>query len=124
VVDPSKKRKITPLRPSSRKKTKATRTMRKTMLTLDIFDFLIVALNDVSLELMENQEAKQDELFNRIMGKFKETQQALQSSQEVSTASLTMEISGTDDEPTQLRQITEKFEDHLRRYQEDIVKAT
>jgi hypothetical protein len=32
--------------------------MLKTMLTLDDFDFLITALNDVSLELMENKEAK------------------------------------------------------------------
>ena len=35
---PSKKRNITPLRPSSRKKTKATQTMLKTTLTPDDFD--------------------------------------------------------------------------------------
>jgi hypothetical protein len=51
--DPSKKRKITPLKLSSRKKDKATSTTLKTTLTLDDFDFLIVALNDVSLELAE-----------------------------------------------------------------------
>jgi hypothetical protein len=79
-ADPSKKRKITPSRPSSRKKTKATQTMLKNTLTLDDFDFLIVALNDVSLELVKKQEAKQEELFHRIMGEFKEEQQALQSS--------------------------------------------
>jgi hypothetical protein len=62
-ADPSKKRKTTPLRPSSRKKTKATRTTLKTTLTSDDFDFLITALNDVSLELAEKQEAKQEELF-------------------------------------------------------------
>jgi hypothetical protein len=32
--------------------------MLKTTLTLDDFDFLIAALNDVSLELAEKQEAK------------------------------------------------------------------
>jgi hypothetical protein len=32
--------------------------MLKTTLTLDDFEFLIVALNDVSLKLTENQEAK------------------------------------------------------------------
>jgi hypothetical protein len=83
------------------------------MLTPDDFDFLIVALNDVSLELMENQEAKQEELFRWIMGEFKEVQRALQSIQTASTTLLTMEISGTEDEPTQLCQITEKFEAHL-----------
>lgn len=98
--------------------------MLKTTLTSDNFDFLIATLNDVSLELAKKQEAKQEELFRRITGEFKEAQQALQSSQAVSTALLTMEISGTGDEPTQLRQITEKVEARLRRAQEDITKAT
>jgi hypothetical protein len=31
-------------------------------------------LNDVSLELAEKQEAKQEELFNRIKGELKEIQ--------------------------------------------------
>jgi heme-binding NEAT domain protein len=56
--DPSKKRKITPSNPSSQNKAKETRTMLKTKLTPDGFDFLIAALNDVSLELTEKQEAK------------------------------------------------------------------
>jgi hypothetical protein len=122
--DPSKKRKITPPNPSSRKKAKATRTTLKTTLTLDDFDFLIATLNDVSLELTEKQEAKQEELFSRIMGELKEVQQALQSSQAVSMMPLTMETPGTGDEPTQLRQITEKVEARLRQAQEDIVQAT
>jgi hypothetical protein len=37
---------------------------------------------------------------------------------------LIMETPGTTDEPTQLRQITEKVEAHLRRAQEDIAQAT
>ena len=72
--DPSKKRNITPPRPSSRKKNKATRTTLKTTLTPDAFDFLISTLNDVSLELAENQEAKQEELFCWITGELKEVQ--------------------------------------------------
>jgi hypothetical protein len=56
--DPSMKRKMTRPKPSSRKKAKATQTTIKTTLTLDDFDFLIAALNDISLELAENQEAK------------------------------------------------------------------
>jgi MinD-like ATPase involved in chromosome partitioning or flagellar assembly len=35
-----------------------------------------------------------------------------------------MEISGIGEDPTQLRQITEKVEAHLRRAQENIEKAT
>jgi hypothetical protein len=51
--------------------------MLKTTLTPDDFDFLIVALNDVSLELAKKQEAKKEELFNRIKGKLKEVKHAL-----------------------------------------------
>jgi hypothetical protein len=47
------------------------------------------------------------------MGELKEVQQTLQSSQVVSTVPLMMEISGTCDEPTQLRQIAEKVEARL-----------
>jgi hypothetical protein len=66
--DPTKKRKIDPPNPSSRKKTKATWTMFKTTLTPDDFDFLIAVLNDASLEITEKKEAKQEEVFNRIKG--------------------------------------------------------
>jgi hypothetical protein len=59
-------------------------------------------LNDVSLELAEKQEAKQEELFHWIMGELKEVQQELWSIQAVSTVPLTMEIPGMGDEPTQL----------------------
>jgi hypothetical protein len=51
-------------------------------------------------------------------------QQALRSIQAVSTVPLTMEILGIGDEPTQLCQITEKVEAHLRRDQEDITQST
>jgi hypothetical protein len=59
----SKKRKITPVRPSSRQKTKATWTTLKTTLTLDDFDFLIVTLNDVLVEIAEKKKSNQNELF-------------------------------------------------------------
>jgi hypothetical protein len=68
------KRKMTPPKPSSRKKDKATLTTLKTTLTSDDFDFLIVVLNEVSLEIAEKQEEKQEELFNRIKGELKEVQ--------------------------------------------------
>jgi hypothetical protein len=58
-VDPLKKRKVSPRKPSSQKKSKATMTKVKTVLTFDDFDFIIADLNDASLEIMEKQEAKQ-----------------------------------------------------------------
>jgi hypothetical protein len=38
----------------------------QTVLTTDDFDFIIAALNDASLEIMEKQEAKQEEMYDRI----------------------------------------------------------
>jgi hypothetical protein len=51
--DPSKKRKVSPPKPSSRKKSKASMTKMETTLTSDDFDFIIAALNDASLEIAE-----------------------------------------------------------------------
>jgi hypothetical protein len=53
---------------------------------------------------------RKEEVFSRIKGELQEVQQELQSSQVVSTAPLTIKTTGTGDEPTQLHQITDKFE--------------
>jgi hypothetical protein len=45
------KRKVSPPKPSYRKKSKATVTKMNTVLTADDFDFIIAALNDASLEI-------------------------------------------------------------------------
>jgi hypothetical protein len=87
--DPSKKRKVSLLKLSSRKKMKETRTKFETTLTSDNFDFIIAALNDASLEIAEKQEAKQEEMFSWIKVEFQEVQQALQSNRVVSTTPLT-----------------------------------
>jgi hypothetical protein len=38
----------------------------QTILTYDDFNFIIAALNDSSLEIVEKQEAKQEEMYNKI----------------------------------------------------------
>jgi hypothetical protein len=118
------KRKITPPKPSFQKKAKATKTMLKTTLTPDDFDFLIAALNDVSLELAKKQEAKQEDIFNQIKGELHEVQQALQSSRAVSTVPLISGTSRTGDEPTHLHQIANQVKARLQRAQEDTTQAT
>jgi hypothetical protein len=122
--DPSKKRKVSPLKPSSRKKSKATRTKFETTLTSDDFDFIVAALNDASLEIAEKQEAKQEEVFNRIKVELQGVQQALQSSRAVSTVPLPSETPELGDEPAQLHRIADTVEARLRRAQEETVQAT
>jgi hypothetical protein len=65
-VDPLKKRKVFLLKHSSWKKSRASMTKMKTVLTIDDFDFIIEALNDTLLEIMEKQEVKQEEMYDRI----------------------------------------------------------
>jgi hypothetical protein len=69
-TDLLKKRKVSPLKPSSRKKSKATVTKMKTVLTADDFDFIIAVLNDASLEITEKQEAKKEEMYDRLKVEF------------------------------------------------------
>jgi hypothetical protein len=45
-------------------------TKMKTVLTTDDFDFIIAGLNDASLEIMEKQEAKKEEMYDRLKVKF------------------------------------------------------
>jgi hypothetical protein len=54
------KRKGSPQKPSSRKKSKAPVTKLHTTLTLDDFNFIVAALNDVALEIVETREVKQE----------------------------------------------------------------
>jgi hypothetical protein len=122
--DPSKKRKVSPPKPSSRKKSKATRTKFETTLTSDDFDFIVATLNDASLEIAEKQEAKQEEVFNRIKVELQGMQQALQSSRIVPTAPLSAETSRLGDESAQLHRIADTVEAHLRRAQEETTQAT
>jgi hypothetical protein len=86
-VDPLKKRKGSPPKPSSRKKSKATMTKMQTGLTSNDFNFLIAALQDASLEIAEKQEANQEEFYDRIETELRGVQQALQPSRAVSIAS-------------------------------------
>jgi hypothetical protein len=70
-VDPLKKRKVSPLKPSSQKKLKASMTIMQTVLTSDDFDFIIATLNDASLEIAKKQREKQEEMYDRIEVKSK-----------------------------------------------------
>jgi hypothetical protein len=63
-ADPLKNRKVSPPKPSSQKKSKATMTRMQIVLTSDDFNFLIAPLNDVSLEILEKQEEKKEELYD------------------------------------------------------------
>jgi hypothetical protein len=123
-ADPSKKRKVSPMKPTSRKKSKATKTKLQTVLMLDDFDFIIAVVSDASQDIMQNTEAKQEAMYDRIETELRGVQQALQSSRAVSTAPPPSEEPELGDEPAQLHRIADVTEAHLRRAQEEKEQAT
>jgi hypothetical protein len=123
-VDPSKKRKVSPTKPTSRKKSKATKTKLQTMLTLDDFDFIIAAVSDASQDIMQNIEAKQAAMYEKIETELRGVQQALQSSHSIHYAPLPSEEPELGDEPAQLCRIVDVTEAHLHRAQEEKEQAT
>ena len=88
------------------------------MLTLHDFDFIIAAVNDVSKEIVEKQEVKQEQMYNHIEIKLQGVQQALQSSRVVSIVPLP-EGTTEEDEPIQLQKIVNMVEVHLWKAQEE-----
>jgi hypothetical protein len=84
-ADPLKKMKVSPMKPTSWKKSRATMTKMQTMLTIDDFDFIITTVNDASQEILQKHEAKEEEMYNRVKVELRGVQQALQSSRAVST---------------------------------------
>jgi hypothetical protein len=122
--DSSKKRKVSPLKSSSRKKPRTPVTKMRTTLTLDDFDFIVAVVNDASKEIVEKQEVKQEQMYNRIEIELQGVQQALQSSRAVPTVPLTAGTVEPGDEPAQLHQIVDMVEARLRQAQEDTTQAT
>jgi hypothetical protein len=81
---------------------------------LDDFNFIIVAMNDASQEILEKQDAKQEQMYNHINIELQGVQKALQSSHIASIAPLTVGTVELGDEPAQLHWIVDMVEDHLR----------
>jgi hypothetical protein len=62
-------------------------------------------------------------VFSRIKAELQEVQKTLHSSRIVSTTPLTTGTPENGDEPTQLHQIVDMVESHLRRAQEETTQA-
>jgi hypothetical protein len=99
-------------------------TKMKTVLTVDDFDFIIAVVNDASQEILQKQEAKKEEMYDRIEVELRGVQQALQSSRAVSTCAPAIRRTRLGDEPTQLRRLADATEARLRHTQEEIEQAT
>jgi chromosome segregation ATPase len=82
------------------------------------------SVSDASQDLLQNTEAKQAAMYDRIETELRGVQQALHSSRAVSTVPPPSEEPELGDEPTQLRRIVDATEARLRRAQEEKEQAT
>jgi hypothetical protein len=85
-AETSKKRKVSPQKPSARKKTRANKPQSKNVLTVDDVDLIIAAMEDASEDILQRHGAKQETLYERIEKELKDIQQAIHSSRAVPTA--------------------------------------
>jgi hypothetical protein len=111
--DSSKKRKVSPLKSSSRKKPRTPVIKMRTALMLDEFDFITAGVNDASKEIIEKQEAKKEQMYSQIEIMLQGVQQALQSSRAISTTPLREGTTEVEDESVQLCKIVDTVEVHL-----------
>jgi hypothetical protein len=54
------------MKPTSQKKSRASKTKLKTMLTLNDFDFIIAVISDTSEDILQRNEAKQETMYEKI----------------------------------------------------------
>jgi hypothetical protein len=64
-AETSKKRKVSPQKPSARKKTRANKP-KKNVLTVDDVDLIIAVMEDASEDILQRHGAKQETLYERI----------------------------------------------------------
>jgi hypothetical protein len=102
------------MKPTSRKKSRATLTKMKIVLTVDDFDFIITVVANVSQDILWKHEAKKEEMYDRIEVELGGVQQDLQSIRIVSIASPPLEEPYLGDEPNQLHRLADATKDHLR----------
>jgi len=85
-VETSKKKKVSPQKPSVRKKTQANKPQSQNVLTMDDIQLIITVVEDASEDILQRYEVKKETLYDRIEKELKYIQQAIQSSCTVSTA--------------------------------------
>jgi phosphoribosylanthranilate isomerase len=102
IAEASQKRKVSPKKPSARKKARANKPQSKNVLTVDDIDLIITVIEDALEDILQRHGAKQKLMCDRIEKELKDIQQAIHSSRTVSTTPSSSESVELGDEPTQL----------------------
>jgi hypothetical protein len=109
-VETSKKRKVSPQKPSARKKTCTTKLNMKSTLTEDDVDLIIIVMENDSKDILHHYGSKQETLYERIEKELKEIQQAIHLNRTVPTMPSSSKIAELGDKPTQLRKLAYAIE--------------
>jgi hypothetical protein len=123
-VEMSKKRKVSPKKPSTWKKSRANKPQSHNVLIVDDIDLIITVVADALEDILRKNEAKKETMYDRIKAELKGVQQALYSSHIVSTTLSSSEAAKLGDDPTQLQRIAYATEARLCRVQEEKEQAT
>lgn len=112
-IETSKKRKVSPKKPSTQKMSCANKPHLQTILTVDDIDLIISVVSDTSEDILQRSKAKHETMYDSIEVELKGVQHDLYSSRAVSTAPLSSGGIEVGDEPAQLRRIENVTEAHL-----------
>jgi hypothetical protein len=123
-TNPSKKRKVSPTKPSSWKKSKANKLNMQSVLTVDDLNFIILAVGDASKNILQRSEEKQEAMYTRIEAKLRGVQQFFYLSCAVSNAPPPSEEPELGDEPAQLCRLADVTEACLHQAQDKNNQAT
>jgi hypothetical protein len=107
------------MKPTSRKKSKATKLKLQTVLMVDDFGFIIAPVSDASEYILHRTEEKQKAMYDRIETEIRGVQQALQSSHAMSNIPPLSCETELGYEPSQLHKIADATEAHLSGVQEE-----
>jgi hypothetical protein len=104
--DMSKKRKVSPKKPSVQKKSRANKPQSHNVLTMDDIELIIKTIEDSLEDILQRHGAKQDSMYERIDKELKEIQQDIHLTRTVSTAPSSTKTIEFGDEPTQLHRLS------------------
>jgi hypothetical protein len=120
----SQKRKVSPKKPSTRKKTRASKPELEATLTEDDISLVHRAMEDALEKILQRYGVKQEELHGKIKKELKEVQQAIRLVRAIPTMPSSRQNTKFGDEIAQLRRPADETEARLQKIQEEKEKAT
>jgi hypothetical protein len=117
-AETSKKRKVSPMKPTSQKNSKESKPKLQTVLTVDEFNFIIATILYASKDNLQIIEAKKESMYDIIEKNLRGVKQALHSIRAVPIVPPPPEEPELGCKPAQLYRIVDVTEAYLCRVQE------